>query len=510
MPELEKIFYVNTGKDGILADTTKSDVEALVAQLKNESKIILHFHGGLVSKARALESAGRLKPHYRETGAHPVFFVWESDLLSTLRHNLDEISKEDIFKNLVTWLVKFTVAKLLDVEGCKATGQLDLPGDIEVAIELKKRETGAEPYSDVAPSSKLEGLNEQERENFEDKLKNDAEFQKATQAIIVTKEDEEQTFNSKGVLSTNRRSAKTLMSPEVLDELKDEASENEGKGILSTLLLVKRAGGLLVRVIRRFLEKRDHGVYCTIVEEILRDLYLANIGAGIWEMMKKETKDTFDRQGHGSETRGGRLFIDKLSELIAGGHKPEVTLIGHSAGAIFLCNLLRYIENKRRASAQAFPNDFKFKNVIFLAPACNFKLFNDIIENHRHLFENFRMFTMDDKRESGKPEVPLLYSRSLLYLISGILEKEHEDLNKSAYDMPIVGMQRYYNDTKTYNMDEVTAVRRFINADPRHAVWSVENQGAGLVSSAEEHGGFAEEKDTLASIKHIIKQGWES
>lgn len=42
------------------------------------------------------------------------------------------------------------------------------------------------------------------------------------------------------------------------------------------------------RVIRRHVRGRDHGFYPTVVEELLRELYLANLGAWVWDQMKEK------------------------------------------------------------------------------------------------------------------------------------------------------------------------------------------------------------------------------
>jgi hypothetical protein len=513
MTTLDKSFYIDTGKDGLLADTTKSDVDHLIASLKDEKKIVLFFHGGLVSKEQALTTAAKLQKAYSAAGAHPVFFVWESDLLSTLQHNLQEIGKEKIFKILLKFLIQFAVGKLTDIGGGKASGQLQVPNDITVAVELKKVKARQEPFSNVAPQPTLQPLNEAEQKKFESELENNRGFQREVIAIVnsAQPEAEKQETSSKGVLSMDRRSAKTLMSPEVVEELKQDVAANAGKGIVISPALVLRAGKILKRVIDRFLEKRDHGVYCTVVEEILRDLYFANLGAIVWEMMKKETADSFENAGQVPE-RGGWYFIQKLGELIQNGHQPEVTLVAHSAGAVYVCNLLQYVDKLRKAGNSSHLDHFKFKNVIFLAPACDFSLFSNVLVNGRDLFENFRMFALDDAGESGKPlvpRIPVLYTRSLMYFVSGLLEREPNDPEISAYDRPLVGMQRYYLDTATYQTPEIVAVRNFINENERNVVWSKGNRGLGLASSAEEHGGFAEEKDTLASVSHIISKGWD-
>lgn len=37
--------------------------------------------------------------------------------------------------------------------------------------------------------------------------------------------------------------------------------------------MIVRAGKVLHGVVSRFIEKRDHGVYATVVEEVLREFY---------------------------------------------------------------------------------------------------------------------------------------------------------------------------------------------------------------------------------------------
>ncbi len=508
-PLQDKAFHINTEKDGILADTTADDVRALVAALPNHPKLVWHFHGGLVSQKSALTSAETLKAAYEAAGARPTFFVWESDFLRVVKDNLEDINKEKIFKLLVKWLIKFTLGKLGDTEGGKATGQLQLPTDIDVAIELQKADAGEEPYAAVTAHPNLKPLHDAERNKLEEALSNDPKFQAAVQDIIaaVTPEGAVQQKNAKGVLTVNRASGKTLMSPEIVDEIRDDLAATEGKGILSTAVLLKHAGSILKRTVSRFIEKRDHGVYCTVVEELLRELYLANVGTTVWGMMKKEAADTFENAGQPPE-RGGWFFIDELSKKIAAGYTPEINLVGHSAGSIYIYNMLRYVEKARTDPNHPLPETFKFNTVIFLAPAIDCLQFADMLENYTHLFNHFRMFTMKDEGERGKAMVPVLYPRSLLYFISGVLERDYNDPDKLAYDQPIAGMQRYYTQKETYHTPELTAIQAYLEADARRAVWAKENRGDGLASAADQHGGFSVEPQTLASVRHIIQHGW--
>jgi len=507
---LDKQFYINTGKDGRLSETSMDDLAALLAILENKDKIVLHFHGGLVRKSAGKETAERLTPVYQAAGAHPVFFVWESGLIETLKHNLGEINKEAIFQKLIKKIIKHAVGKLTADVGAKAVGQLPYPTDIELAIELKKAEQNEEPYAGLDPDPSADEVAAKELEALERELALDQEFQSEVRAIattalpnVVVEQD-----GSKGVNALTRKSTKSLMSDDVIQELEEETEEG-AKGLITTAKMIKRAGTILVRVVKRFLNNRDHGLYVTVVEETLREFYAANVGAEIWQMMKKETADTFD---DGPGDRGGRLFIEGLGKILASGHRPEITLVGHSTGAVFILNLLRHVDACAKDLAHPWPDDFKFKNVVFLAPACDFDVFHTGLDQHAGRFENFRMFTMRDELEKGKPLVPVIYPRSLLYFVSGVVEKKPN--GESAFDHPILGMERYFTMTDTYDQQSIEAVRTFVAGDDKRTVWSVEDRGPGLRSNADTHGGFddfdSNQPDlltTMPSVQHIIANG---
>ena len=49
----------------------------------------------------------------------------------------------------------------------------------------------------------------------------------------------------------------------------------------------------MIATVRRLWNKRDHGLYTTIVEEVLRAAYFNRVGEVVWRMMKKDTSDAF-------------------------------------------------------------------------------------------------------------------------------------------------------------------------------------------------------------------------
>lgn len=511
MKEFSPLNVINTGKDGLLHGTTREEIDAIVESIRVNGRAVWHFHGGLVSRKAGMEGAKRLHDTcYGPTGAHPLFFVWESGLVESIRHNWGEIAGEEFFKRLRDWLLKFAVGKLAAKVGAMGTG-VDLPKEIPHGNEMKQ----AEPYVDLLPGPAFASapeLTDIEAQQLIEAVEGDVQLEAALRAILdSTAEAEQPVVTPKGVQVGTRMSAKTLMSPDRLAELHVgySVAQPEAKGFLSVKALAKVARAVVVilrRVLSRFRAGRDHGAYTTVVEEILREYYFANIGTAVWGTMKKETWDTFQPDPAGA--RGGHYLLSKFGEMLKAGARPEVSLIGHSTGAVFINNLIASFAARR--DAEGWPADFKFKQILFLAPACRFDNFAPTLTTHRSLFGGFRMFTMKDENESKDRLVPVVYPRSLLYAISGLLEEEvHDGKKRSASDMPIVGMERYYTRERAYPGDafpDVATARAFLGDDPSCAVWSIAaGDGDGLRSSSVRHGDFDNDPATLASLAYLIK-----
>lgn len=105
------------GRIGGRADTKATDVDAIVAALCADPRrhLVIHFHGGLVSKASGLDIAGRLFDDYSPSataGAYPVFYVWESGAWETIRNNFTELADEPVFKQLLRKALQYALEKL--------------------------------------------------------------------------------------------------------------------------------------------------------------------------------------------------------------------------------------------------------------------------------------------------------------------------------------------------------------------------------------------------------------
>jgi len=280
-----------------------------------------------------------------------------------------------------------------------------------------------------------------------------------------------------------------------IDSLTNEA---DGRSFMDSTFFITHLVKISFRVIDRFLEKRDHDFFPTIVEELLRELYLAEVGAGLWKLMKDKAQDMWrDNQGRTVEDQFvGRYFLERLSVYIKENPGTKVDLIGHSAGSIAICHLLQYTQDLNYT--------FKYRNIIFLAPACRVDLFKREISDQQDRFEKIRIFTMNNKTECEDIMIPYFYTHSLLYLISGILEDRGD-----SYDSYILGLQRHIAYEKPYNISELESINNYLYTSGFNRVSFSKTDSTvadELQTKAAKHGHFDEEEFTLKSIQYLLRQ----
>lgn len=367
------------------------------------------------------------------------------------------------------------------------------PGDLEDAISnaLDQGDPNLLP-PDTPTVDGLGVFTDFERATLEEDLAGDFQLVTEIQKIsagLRTKEEMEKEAGDRGPGFLSVGSTTTLMDPEALDRFIERPTPG-ARGIVSTAKMLKALVAIAARVISRYLKDRDHGLHTTVVEEILREFYVARVGRKVWSLMKGDTRDAFKPN---PDHFGGTAFLEELKEQ-AGDSCPRITLVGHSTGAVFICEFLEKAD-------QVLPAGFKF-DVVFLAPAVTCSRFQKAIHDQGHRIRKFRMFTMKDQLETVDTLVPVLFPRSLLYFVSGVVEDEA--------DMPLVGMERYTNPGE-YPGEEypsVEAVRDFLQ-EPDRVLWSKSDEGPGKVTFATSHGDFDNDKDTLASIDHVLRTDWQ-
>jgi hypothetical protein len=133
----------------------------------------------------------------------------------------------------------------------------------------------------------------------------------------------------------------------------------------------------------------------------------------IWENMKF-------RAGGASGTGGGLTTAAKTLAQLLPANPPKIHLLGHSAGAIMQGHFLSAMKASKLAA----------ETVHLWAPACTVsfatehygKAFANGTANVKKTFVG----VLSDANELSDPCVPVLYSKSLLYLVSRALEPDHK------------------------------------------------------------------------------------
>ncbi|KAA3619258.1 MAG: hypothetical protein DWQ08_15535 [Proteobacteria bacterium] len=519
---MSKYHYIHSrgGQLGDKTDTSAKDIDHLVEQfLENGSgRLAIHFHGGLVKKSTGMETAERLHDVYVE-GAFPVFYVWESGVWEAIRNNLHELADEPVFKQLVRKLLQYTLERVSGLSG----GRSILPGTIdaeEVANIVNdfwsKPSEETIPYRHFRPDEDDAGTRSVGTLVNEADIQADLEGDEAFRRALGTLPDlKPGTRSAMGVAKSDEH--RSVFSESLADQLGDEPGT---RGIVSWFKVARLVGRILKEVLKRYSSGRDHGLYATVVEEIARGVKLGGSGlnewgqALQWNRMKQDVIDAF---GPDIDRAAGTALIERLRRAIEAGESIDrITLIGHSTGAIYIAEWLEKADSM-------LPPGVQF-DVVFLAPAITYERFSKCLANSGDRIRSFRSFGMTDELErddqiwgndtelgDGADLRRFIYPSSLLYLVSGILESDVDEdgTSRDAPDKPLLGMQRYYENTKVYDPNEfpqVRQVREWLGNKPDRLVWSIASgQPDGLNSKSIDHGAFDNDPDTLASILAILK-----
>jgi hypothetical protein len=475
---------------GRFAETDRAQLDALFdALLASGKDAVIHFHGGLVSRSDAIAKMEALLPHYEAAGAYPIFFIWNSDLGTTIRANLDEIMHEEIFRRLLRRIAQFALSKILDVGDGRGVGEEG--GRLE--LRSLKREVPKDPDRLRESLTALTGerreiseLSNVQVDQLLEEIESDDTIRDEAAKIaagVMTPEEIDRAMSSRGAGAVSAASTRTLISPTVVKEI---ARQQDGgdRSVFAAATIARYGLKALKGVISRYMKGRDHGVYTTCVEEILRALYLDNVGTVAWKMIKQDTADAFGEDG---DLHAGTAFVELLRDRWPSGRR--ITLVGHSTGAIYIGHLLEAADAELSAE-QLF-------DVVFLAPACTFPFMSERLELFQRRAPRARVFNLSDELESGYWEVPGLYDASLLYLVSGLFEEEE-------VDMPILGMQRFFTGEAPFDAPAVQAVRNYLEGE---LVWSEVDEVDGRRSGAKTHGAFDRDERTLSSLSHLLEQG---
>lgn len=256
------------------------------------------------------------------------------------------------------------------------------------------------------------------------------------------------------------------------------------------------------------------------------------VARGMWETMKKDAKDSLEKGGVFLQTVN---HLKKLAQKKEEGESLRIILMGHSAGSIFVLNLLEYLAKEGNEDLK------KCFEVVFLAPACTFDRMNKaLLTSQPNGFRGeeylkcdcslqakskttprLRIFLMNDNTELkdammqgsiSKTLSRLLYPHSLLYWVSGSAER--------MMNTGLVGLYERYN-IETYPDARHESQRLIKDWFNKHGTLSQfivpsfcyknTSENFGWISESTTHGDFGAHTDvslqnTLISL--ISGKGW--
>jgi hypothetical protein len=496
--------YIHLSEGELTDNTTREDISNIFNKIESENVqiVVAHFHGGLVSSNAAyknpmkkIDPDGFNKSMFEvyadideDTGknrAYPIFFIWESGFLETLRSmflRIDEDTIIGIFKELKKKILRVEEAKSIINEFLDDVGTPTLEEDF------------LDDYTDVYRKWPRE---------------KQIELKEAIEGEIIN--------------ATN------------------ELNNNCPRENTSVECLKKVASVVYYSLLQRSIMGRHHRLTVTMQEEILNILRIKKELFGVemlldfgkvakdgWGTMKCNTVAAFQNDG---TKYGGTAFLIELNDLVKNRQKQEqaikVILVGHSTGAVFICNLLEEAAKEDKYPALA---DFSF-DVIFEAPACTFERFSKTVTNAGDKIGNFRMFTLGKEYERNDKLASFAYSSSMLYLVSSIAEptryyseqspdcKPENEPPYEYHDKPLVGMEMYLLDERFNYGDEYVEVRNVKNflgfGNPTGKVKIAfsradEEAKPGWGITATNHGACDDNVEVLKSIQHIIKHGFHN
>jgi hypothetical protein len=165
------------------------------------------------------------------------------------------------------------------------------------------------------------------------------------------------------------------------------------------------------RVLEKLREEADRGF----------EIFARNMGVrAVWEDMKS-------RAVRASSDTGGMALVAKLLAR-AMSDKTKLHLIGHSAGAIMIGAFLGALTSRKVKAA----------SLHLWAPACTVSFasatYAKAFASRTIAAKSTYISVLSDENELADESIPVLYSKSLLYLVSRALEAEHKT--------PLLGLHR--------------------------------------------------------------------
>lgn len=409
MSALNRTDLINVDRNGTFAKagsyhSQPNDIDNLIQHLKNNNitKLLLYFHGGLVSEEVGKESCEDFLTAYQGyKGHYCVGLFYETGFTEALPKTIVKTFNESLrFRTIWNWVARYLGAKF-QAPSFKKIGEFD-PSEM---IDLEDFTISQE---------ELEYVGNQFTQDLEQHF-DERDLSYEVEEFPDSVYDEFDNLDIDHYLPL---------------EPGESSSNKEVKSILLRRLFYK----VLWRIFLRHRRNRDHYIHATITEEIARVMGLSAFGTRMWNVMKEQAEQMW-RSNAGRQGRDqyvGRYLLDRLNQDL-----PEVgiSVIAHSAGSVVTAHMAQVIHQNQMP--------LKLNKLFFLAPAISMERFNELLEDAHSVIAKMYIYTMTDAYEYDDNLIDVsglqwIYPASLLYLISGILEGSKLD----DADELILGLER--------------------------------------------------------------------
>lgn len=478
-PRLKKLNYIAIGDGGGYSNYgayrySEADLKKIVDHMvENEiHRLAIYCHGGLVNEnngAAAVE--GVVSAIHQKDDLHTLGFIWKTGVDEVLREDLLEAMLSGLGSILMRILLKYIKS---EIDSTKSTEQVHYK-DIDEYLLRRKKLAGTPLDQDFKFTWETN-----KSIDVEDDAQLLAFAEEEAKRIVHDFDNSDTDYDMTEWLDMPYSSS---LNPEVSKSVLNDFNEqgllrnsNEKGFDLGRWWTVAQ---ILYRIYKRKRDKKWHGAHATVVEEILRVVYVDNITKYFWDKMKQKAIDMWKPGNPGNQL---------LTMLNDRSHKVQLEFIGHSAGANCGAALLDLLNKEKYINVS-------LNNCILMAPSTDYKLFRKTYVDKRDLYNKFTMYALTDAAEKQDDllDYTLLryfYPSSLLYLISGIME--------NTIDMPLAGMNRFKVGVHPYDDDDFTATYNFLYESNTPALTPSREY------SVRDHGEFDNDDVILGAINDLI------
>jgi hypothetical protein len=244
--------------EGVLSEPGATNLRQAfnLVETQGATHLCIFFHGGLVPQNAGLKTAHELRTTFEEGGAYPFFFIWRSGLLDAIEGILRPKVEHEAFVAAANRAVKTVALKMtatLNAEPTLKRLHLTARSLRETPMTLEQLEAFAEPFDRAWA------------------------MQGGAQLGVTAAE---------------------------LDHLV-ELVLNLEKGVAPRARLFKASQRAALRhgiakVFQRLNSKHDHGLYTTVIEELLLSIGVGGAAAAIWQEMKNFIDWSFKEKATGA------------------------------------------------------------------------------------------------------------------------------------------------------------------------------------------------------------------